>query len=127
MKNSRGGGRFILFEQTGRVRRGGASWCRRHTSEYREKAAGCGFELERAVLVAFPEHWFICGKIIFPVVKRLFLRGKSSIEAGIVMNRSLIMRAISNMALKMTSAPLKDDNGTHDGNTLYIFRKKCSG
>ena len=116
------GAKFILFEQTGPERREGETWCRRTTQEYVGFAKGAGFEIEQRRLIAFPVHRFFERRIA-PYLIRFFSNGFDKHERRIDANRSYFFKLMSELALYCTIQPLRADDGSIEGNSLYVLEK----
>jgi SAM-dependent methyltransferase len=118
-------GYFLMFEQTGPVRRQGDAFCRRTAAEYITLAENAGFTLVSAKLVTFNIHrWFEykCAGLY----RKLFIKGDDYNSQCINANKSAVFKLLSAMMVRLSYNVIREYTANTYGNTFYVFRKNAS-
>lgn len=115
-------GKLLCFEQTGPKRQTGFSYTRRQSSDYVKFAKMTGWKLEKKILIDFPVHRFF-EKYIARYYYRIIYSRHDLIKRRILANKSWFFRSLSALALSFTFTPLKEDDGSVEGYTFYVFSK----
>jgi len=118
------GARFLLFEQTGKKEKSGENWSKRTENFYLEMAKRNGFILEKKHFISFP-LFRLYEKFLMPRIYKLFLSGSNYTEKCINANKSSYLKKQHEILIKLASLPIFKNIKFSEGNTLFVFKKKC--